>query len=180
MAYTKDQWDKTKAYYEAGLTLAKIKDRTGIARNTISQRAKREQWEQGKSVEYIEAKQLIAEKKGTILEQSGQVFLNTLDEIADDKIRRANLVYGVLENALKKNNDILEDGNVEDKINVGDGMQKFEKRKINPKETKEIIDGTVNAGKAFGIIETDKNVINNNNAQQTNNEVNNNLVVEYK
>ena len=102
------------------------------------------------------------------------------DKEVNTKLRRANLVYGVLENALKANNDILTDGHVEDKINVGDGMQKFEKRKINPKETKEIIDGTVNAGKAFGIIETDKNVINNNNAQQTNNEVNNNLVVEYK
>jgi predicted DNA-binding protein YlxM (UPF0122 family) len=102
VAYSDNQWDKAKAYYEAGLSLSKIKDKTGIARNTISQRAKREQWEQGANADYIEAREIIAEKKGTILEQQGQVFLNALDEVAEDNIRRKGLVYGNAEKLAKK------------------------------------------------------------------------------
>jgi len=94
MAYTKEQWERAKGYYEGGLSLSKITDKVGIARNTISQRAKREQWEHGKNTEYIEAREIVAEKKGTILEQSGQSVLNIADEIADDNIRRKNLIYG--------------------------------------------------------------------------------------
>jgi predicted DNA-binding protein YlxM (UPF0122 family) len=32
MAYTKVQWEKAKGYYEAGLSLSKIKDKTSITR----------------------------------------------------------------------------------------------------------------------------------------------------
>jgi len=104
MAYTKEQWNKTKGYYEAGLSLAKIKDKTGIARNTISQRAKKEQWEHGKNTDYIEAKELIAVKKGTEKEQS----IECADEIADDNIRRSRLVYGATEKILKLSADMAE------------------------------------------------------------------------
>ena len=79
MAYTESQWEKAKAYYEAGMTLSQIKDKTNIARNTISQRAKREQWEHSKNSEYIEAKIKVECQKGTILEQSGSVALNIAD-----------------------------------------------------------------------------------------------------
>ena len=88
MAIAKEIWDKAKDYYEAGLSLAKIKEKTGIARNTISQRAKREQWEHGANTDYIEAKELIATKKGTIKEHSVLV----LDEIANENIRYKKLI----------------------------------------------------------------------------------------
>ena len=88
MAIAKEIWDKAKAYYEGGLSLSKIKDKTGIARNTISQRAKREQWEHGANTDYIEAKELIATKKGTISEQSVLV----LDDIAEERIRHNKLI----------------------------------------------------------------------------------------
>lgn len=83
MAYSNIQWKKAQGYYEAGLTLAKIKEKTGIARNTISQRAKREQWEHGANVDYIEAKELISERKGTKKEH----LINIADEIADERIQ---------------------------------------------------------------------------------------------
>jgi len=88
MAYSNEQWEKAKAYYEAGLSLAKIKDKTGIARNTISQRAKKEQWEHSANTDYIEAKEIIASKKGTISEQSVLI----LDEVADERIRHKKLI----------------------------------------------------------------------------------------
>ena len=88
MAIAKEIWDKAKDYYEAGLSLAKIKEKTGIARNTISQRAKKEHWEHGANTDYIEAKELIATKKGTIKEHS----ILVLDEIANENIRYKKLI----------------------------------------------------------------------------------------
>jgi len=174
MAYTKEQWDKAKGFYEAGISLSNIKEKTSIARNTISQRAKREQWEHGKNVDYIEAKELIAEKKGTISDKREQVFLNCADEVADDKIRRKGLVFGGVEKALKKMNDIIEHGYVEEKINVGDGMQKFEDRKLNATDIKNALDGYDKASVTLGVNErfsSSQTQINNNNNQQTNNEI---------
>lgn len=99
MAYSQEQWDRAKGYYEAGLSLSKITDKTTIARNTISQRAKREQWEHGKNTDYIEAKEIIATKKGAISEQS----IVCADEVADEKIRYKRLIN---DNATKLANKI--------------------------------------------------------------------------
>lgn len=164
MAYTKQQWEKAKGYYEAGLSLSKIKDKTNIARNTISQRAKREQWEHGKNTDYIEAKEIIAVKKGTEKEQS----IICADEVADDKIRRANLVYGASEKIVKKAVDIIDDGKVEDKINVGDGMQKFEDRKLNTSDIKNLSDAVDKASLTLGVNKRHSNQDINVNTQNNN------------
>ncbi len=94
MAYSSSQWGKARAYYEAGLSLSKIKEKTSIARNTISQRAKKEQWEHGANTDYIEAKEVIATKKGTVSEQSVLI----LDEVSEESIRHKKLI---VDNATK-------------------------------------------------------------------------------
>lgn len=98
MAHSKELWEKAKGYYEAGISLQKIKDKTGIDRSAISKKAKNQQWQQGKNADYIEAKEIIAVKKSTENQQS----LICADEIADDNIRRKNLIYGLTEKALGK------------------------------------------------------------------------------
>ena len=108
MAYTESQWEKAKAYYEAGMTLSQIKDKTSIARNTISQRAKREQWEHSKNSEYIEAKIKVESQKGTILEQSGSVALNIADDIAFNKAKALTLFQDSALRNQKKANDMLD------------------------------------------------------------------------
>lgn len=108
MAYTESQWEKAKAYYEAGMTLSQIKDKTNIARNTISQRAKREQWEHSKNSEYIEAKIKVESQKGTILEQSGSVALNIADDIAFNKAKALTLFQDSALRNQKKANDMLD------------------------------------------------------------------------
>ena len=108
MAYTESQWEKAKAYYEAGMTLSQIKDKTNIARNTISQRAKREQWEHSKNSEYIEAKIKVERQKGTILEQSGSVALNIADDIAFNKAKALTLFQDSALRNQKKANDMLD------------------------------------------------------------------------
>lgn len=108
MAYTESQWEKAKAYYEAGMTLSQIKDKTNIARNTISQRAKREQWEHSKNSEYIEAKTKVECQKGTILEQSGSVALNIADDIAFNKAKALTLFQNSALKNQAKANELLE------------------------------------------------------------------------
>ena len=108
MAYTESQWEKAKAYYEAGMTLSQIKDKTNIARNTISQRAKREQWEHSKNSEYIEAKIKVESQKGTILEQSGSVALNIADDIAFNKAKALTLFQNSALKNQAKANELLE------------------------------------------------------------------------
>jgi len=179
MAYSPEQWDRAKGYYEAGISLSQIKDKTGIARNTISQRAKREQWEQGKNVDYIEAKEIIAVKKGTVLDKREQVSLDCADEIADEKLRRSNLVFGGVEKALKKMTEIVESGYVEDKINVGDGMQKFEQRKLNTTDMKNALDGYDKASITLGVNQRHANSqinVNTQNNMQQNTELNREIV----
>lgn len=108
MAYTENQWEKAKGYYEAGMSLSQIKDKTNIARNTISQRAKKEQWEHGKNADYIEAKIKVETKKGTILEQSGSVALNIADDIAVDKAKALLLFQNSALRNQQKANEILD------------------------------------------------------------------------
>ena len=158
MAYTESQWEKAKAYYEAGMSLSQIKDKTNIARNTISQRAKREQWEHSKNSEYIEAKIKVETQKGTILEQSGTVALNIADDIALDKAKAISLFQNSALKNQKKANELLE---------LTDDMKDLESHARLTKTNKETVLG-----------KEPETVINN--ANLTNNETNNKLVVEFK
>ncbi len=108
MAYSDSQWEKAKAYYEAGMSLSQIKDKTNIARNTISQRAKKEQWEHSKNSEYIEAKIKVETQKGTILERSGTVALNIADDIAIDKAKHLLFFQNSAIKGQQKANEMLD------------------------------------------------------------------------
>ncbi|MCD8213395.1 MAG: hypothetical protein LUC34_05040, partial [Campylobacter sp.] len=105
MAYSIEKWERAKAYYESGqYSLAQISRKVGISKSKISERAKREQWEQGKNADYIEAKKTIATKKGT---QKGTI-IQILDEIAEEATR--NLIFfqnSAIKNQ-KKANEMLE------------------------------------------------------------------------
>lgn len=173
MAYTESQWEKAKAYYEAGMSLSQIKDKTNIARNTISQRAKREQWEHSKNSDYIEAKIKVETQKGTILEQSGTVALNIADDIALDRAKSITLFQN---SAIR--NQVLNDKRLEalEKISlVSDNW-------LLDKDTTKIIDyhaKTTQVNKETVLGKEIDTIINNTNATQVNNE-NNKLIVEFK
>jgi len=111
MAISKEKWLEVQGYYEAGLSLAKIKDKTGVDRSTISKKAKNQQWQHGRNTDYIEAKELIVEKKST----ENQHLLNCADIVADDNIRRKNLIFGNAELMASKVPDILESFTKKDK-----------------------------------------------------------------
>jgi len=147
MAYTDSQWEKAKGYYEAGMSLSQIKDKTNIARNTISQRAKREHWEHAKNSDYIEAKIKVETKKGTILEQSGTVALNIADDIALDKAKAITLFQNSALKNQQKANELLD---------LTDDMKDIESHARITKTNKETVLG-----------KDPETVINNANVQQT-------------
>ena len=159
MAYNESQWEKAKAYYEAGMSLSQIKDKTNIARNTISQRAKREQWEHSKNSDYIEAKIKVETQKGTILEQSGTVALNIADDIALDKAKSITLFQNSALKNQKKANELLE---------LTDDMKDIESHARITKTNKETV-----LGKEIDTI------INNTNAQLTDN-TKNEMIVTFR
>ena len=133
MAHSKELWDKAQGYYESGLSLAMIKERTGIDRSAVSRKAKAQQWQQGENADYIEAKELIAEKKATKKQQS----LMCADEIADENIRRKNLGYGITEKIL---NNI--DKSVSQTITIKDeeGKETEEEVLLDSKSAKEYVE----------------------------------------
>lgn len=99
MAYSLEQWDRARAYYEAGQhTPQQISDITGIERSTIVKKAKIHNWKNGENADYIEAKTKIAIKKSQLNSQTLQI----LDDIADEAIRNKNLVHGVTQKALRR------------------------------------------------------------------------------
>ena len=163
MAYSKEQWERARGYYESGLTLSQITDKTSIARNTISQRAKREQWEHSRNADYVVAKELIAIKKGTEKEQS----LACADDVADDKIRRRNLAYGAIENLLIRASNMVVSNKTYEKINIGDGVQQFDPRELNTVDLKNLGEAIDKATITLGINQRHATTnIMNTNAQQ--------------
>ena len=92
----------------------------------------------------------------------------------ESKLYAENLVNSVVIGSLLANQQILKDGYVEDKINIGDGMQKFEQRKINTSDTLNIINGTDKASITLGVNErfsSSQTLINNTNANQQVNDI---------
>lgn len=105
MAYSPEQWERTKALFESGqYSLSEIQEKTGIDKSQISRKSKIQQWQQGRNSDYIEAKIKIAEKKTT----ENTTTLQVLDDIADEAIRHKRLVYTIQEKALAKAETMLD------------------------------------------------------------------------
>lgn len=90
---TEEQWLKAREYFEHGLTLSDISERTGISRGAISKKSKSEEW--GKETP---KKQLLSQAievtKGKNALKETPVALEVHNELHDEKIRREKLIYG--------------------------------------------------------------------------------------
>ena len=115
MAYSDEQWDRAKAYFESGqYSLSQISDKTGIDKSQISRKSKIQQWQHGKNSDYIEAKTTLAIKKTT----ENTTVLQTLDDIADEAIRNKMLIFGVTHKALQKAKALLDEADNMNDINT--------------------------------------------------------------
>lgn len=82
---TPDEWAKAREYYEAGLSLTKIVEKTGISKTQISKRSNAEEWAKGTEKEQlIQDAVRVATAKGTLTEQALVVH----NEIVDERVKR--------------------------------------------------------------------------------------------
>lgn len=131
MAYSQEQWDRAKAYYEAGQhNPQQISDLVGIERSTIVKKAKIHNWKSGSNADYIEARVIVAEKKSQLNSQT----LNVLDNIADEAIRHKNLINSNAELLASKIPKMLEAMTIkEENAETGEITDKLA---INPSDLK--------------------------------------------
>ena len=153
MAISKEKWLEVQGFYEAGLSLAEIKDRTGVDRSTISKKAKNQQWQHRKNADYIEARELIVEKKST----ENQHLLNCADVIAEENIRNRNLVFGASAIVLKKVTDLATKGKAQKVVTIGQGMgmssPEIVEHDLQAKDYKDIQDTIDKASITLGVNE---------------------------
>ena len=130
----------------------------------------------------IKTKGLVKEQIAikTVLSEQSESFSESFNDKVNDEIRRKGLVFNATEKLLKKASQMIEKNSVVDKINVGDGVQNFEPRELNTSDFKNLIDTIDKASITLGINPRHANTnikVDNNNTQQ---EVNNNLTIEFK
>ena len=158
MAISQDKWDKARTLFESGkLSLSEISKQTGIDKSSISKKAKNQQWSSVENSDYIDAKVLIAEKKSTLSIEK----INILDDVANDEIRRRNLVLGNAEKLAKKIDSMTD--------------EVFE-----AKDIKDLVDANDKLSITLGVNQRHANAPTINNANLQQNETNNKLIVEFK
>lgn len=82
---TVKEWAKAKEYFEAGLSLSKIVEKTGISKTQISKRSNSQGWAKGTEKEQLVQDAVrVRMAKGTLTEQALAVH----NEIVDEKANR--------------------------------------------------------------------------------------------
>jgi hypothetical protein len=87
---TPKQWEKAREYFEAGLSLDKVVERTGISKTQLSKRKNLEGWSKGTEKEQllIDATRL-AERKGIFLSPTGTEIH---DELLNERTSHLKLI----------------------------------------------------------------------------------------
>lgn len=81
---TRAEWEKCREYFEAGLSLSKISQKTGISKTQISKRSNREGWSKGTEKERLIADAVrVKVSKGTLRGAALEVH----DELVDERVR---------------------------------------------------------------------------------------------
>lgn len=148
MAYSKDQWEKAKEYFEAGLSLSEINLRTEISRPQISKRAKKEGWEKGNI-----KKQIISQavEVATIKETLNETALQVHNELVDEEVRRRGLVFDATEKLLKKIDYAMDNHKPLEKVNRGDGIQDLIPVEYGASDYKNFADAIDKASVTLGV-----------------------------
>ena len=108
----------------------------------------------------------IQKEKSKHLTKSEQIEVN---KQIKSKLHYQGRIFTTVEATLNLFDSILKDGYVEEKVNVGDGVQQFEKRGLNTSDGLNIINGADKASVTLGVNErfSSSNVqVNNANVQQ--------------
>ena len=157
---SKEQWEELKADYVTGAyTLEMLSKKYGIAKGSISKKAKKENW---KKVDTKVTAELVEIEKGNKRKQKliketkkeididPQKFERAISEIVDYQ----EYIYSLQLQATEKIKETLTDGVVEEVASVSGalGEIKVVERKLNPREIKSLVDAIDKAGQTLGVV----------------------------
>jgi len=157
---SKETWEKLKADYVTGAyTLELLAKKYGVAKGSISKRAKKEKWKKiplETTAELVELEKGNKRKQELIKETKKETkvkedfFENAIKEIADVK----EYIYSLQLMAAEKVKETLEDGKVEEIATVSGEMGEIRvvERKLNPRELKSLVDAIDKAGQTLGVV----------------------------
>lgn len=131
--------DKGKKKY----TQQTLADKFGISKGMVNRYIKEKVNKVNKivadEVRIIGEFENIQKEKSKHLTKSEQIEVN---KQIKSKLHYQGRIFTTVENALNVFDTIIEEGHIEEKINIGDGVQQFEKRKLNTSDVLNIITGS--------------------------------------
>lgn len=195
MAYTKEQWQKARGFFEAGKTLSYISKTLGMGKATISDKSKEENWQKGKTEQITEQlKSLIIENevKSQELNRTNRTIterlinsnfedyqVEVLEDLVKDTCNQRNILFTGLNMAMIRATQKLQANKKKEMLKIKEGFgngvtqERYEQVEsdLSSSDIQDYTNVLVKAGQGLGIIEKDGNNINinNNNAQQNNN-----------
>lgn len=121
-------------------TQQQLADKFGISKGMVNRYIKEKVNKVNKivtdEVRIIGEYENLQNEKSKLLTKSEQIEVNNQIK---SKLYYKGRIFNQIESALDTNDDILENGYVEEKINIGDGVQKFDKRTLNTNDTYNIV-----------------------------------------
>lgn len=162
---TDDLKDKILSDFHIGKTQNWLATNYNLSPATINKLCK------GLTPKYKEKVNTVISIKSDLSKESEyQAF--TFDKEVNEQLRLKQLVFKASEKIIKKATEIIDNGTVDEKVGVGDGVQQFEPRKINPADVKNLADAVDKASITLGINQRHANsqvTVNNQNNIQNNN-----------
>ncbi len=123
---SKYNWEDIRKHYEIGMCQKDIILEFGCPKSSLSERVKKENWVINELANsYIKGSIEINEQKANLVEQDVRIA-ELADKAITEETRRRGLIFDMTELNLSKLNDHLKGNKKLEKINTGDGMQRFE------------------------------------------------------
>ena len=181
MAYSPEQWVKAKGLFEAGKTLSYIRETTGIGKTTISDKAKADNWEKGKTEQQTEQlKSLIVDNEikteqinrtsRTITEQ---IFksnfedyqIEVLEDLVKDTLKQKNILFTGLNMAMIRATQKLQSNRKKELLKIKEGFgagisrEHYEEIEsdLSSSDIQDYTNALIKAGQGLGLIEKDGN-----------------------
>ncbi len=157
---SKEQWEELKADYVTGAyTLEMLAKKYGIAKGSISKKAKKEGWKKidtKVTAELVEIEKGNKRKQEIIKETKKETGVNpkkferAIKEISDIR----DYIHSLQYLAAQKVKETLEEGKVEEIATVSGEMGEIRvvERKLNPRELKSLVDAIDKAGQTLGVV----------------------------
>jgi len=148
---SKYNWKDIKKHYEIGMSQKDIILEFGCPKSSLSERVKKENWVVNELANsYIKGSIEVNEQKANLTEQDVRI-VEIADKAIMEETRRRGLIFNMTELNLEKLNNHLKEDKKLEKINVGDGVQKFEEVALGTSDYKNAQDTIDKASITLGV-----------------------------